>query len=459
MSGERWIAGSSGSVAGSASGANTRSVLGNPMACRSRTLRTRWSQHRHDVAPVAPDPSSGAFMPRAAGDQSRSRSSTSARMARTCTLNSLNSVRSSFSASAALTRSLMALRPLRMAPSREASRAPCRPSSAATSSRSALSPSALTMSPRRPASRPSSASACAASSASRSTASTTSARLALASFSSSTRSSMAPMDLMMLSARLSAWSMARATPALTSSTVSAASLSCFLLSSSSSRSCTAARLLCSGVIAAATCVLNDSSLDSSATTCRRASSSRAPTSAAASFMSSTSCSVDTWLVSASVSRWLSEFSTWRIWSQMLFTCASSFDAASRRSSMPFFSSISRRVTFSTIPSSCSRVTAPPASSFSTIACAWRAAPCVSAMTPDTPSTSVLSLSMRALISWPSSLTCHSASARRSMVPILSFTVVNSWITQLSLAALMPPEPAACPLGSCMGKPGPCCPVL
>lgn len=48
----------------------------------------------------------------------------------------------------------------------------------------------------------------------------------LLSFSSSTRSSMAPMDLMMLSARRSAWSTARATPAFTSSTVSAVARSC-----------------------------------------------------------------------------------------------------------------------------------------------------------------------------------------------------------------------------------------
>lgn len=68
--------------------------------CSSFALLTRLSQHRQLVAPAPLTASIGAFRPLATGLQSLSRSSTSARMARTCTLNSLNRSRSSFSAKA-----------------------------------------------------------------------------------------------------------------------------------------------------------------------------------------------------------------------------------------------------------------------------------------------------------------------------------------------------------------------
>ena len=74
-------------------------------------------------------------------------------------------------------------------------------------------------------------------------------------------------------------------------------------------------LLCKGDMAAATCVLNDSSLFSSAATCLLTSSTRPVASAAPSLISSTSCSVLTWLASASASRWLKLFSMCRIWIQ------------------------------------------------------------------------------------------------------------------------------------------------
>mmetsp|Transcript_21362 Transcript_21362/g.46709 ORF Transcript_21362/g.46709 Transcript_21362/m.46709 type:complete len:244 (-) Transcript_21362:957-1688(-) len=240
------------------------------------------------VAPTLPSASSGAFMPRAAGLQSLNRSSTSARIARTCTLNSLKRDRSSFSARAADTLSLMALSPLSIAFSRLLSRAPSLLSSAASSSLSAFVATAFMMSSLRASRWRSSSAACAVSSASRSVVITTSLLLALRSFRTSTRSSIAPIDLMMLSALRSAWSMARLTATLTSSTVTAEATSCFLTDRSSSRILTSARLACSGEMAAATCVLKLSSLLSSATMWRLTSSTRLMTSLFASFISSTS---------------------------------------------------------------------------------------------------------------------------------------------------------------------------